>query len=375
MRRLSLAVILFLAFATVGSAKDVYLSIGGSVGAFRTDARIFNPSFTKDIQIQAYLLPLGVDNSGVAPKTITVPKRQMLVFDDVVSSLFNGSGLAGIRLKSDDDFIATSRVYSTASDGSTNGQFVAGVDAATAQKKGVVIQLKTNGGRGQARTFRTQVGALNPNAVAANVTWHVYDKANNAVGQAHSETLPPFGVKGPTALQAFADNLPANVDLSDAWLSYESDQPIFAYGSVVDNTNEAGTFIPMAADSGTPPPAQTPPGPQSTRTFNVTEKSYSITIAPPIGPNDLKPGDTVTFHITVHDSDHGLELIDPDGKDLIPAVIFRNGDVVDKTFTITKNGTYTYFCVNSSCGTAVGHNSMVGEFNVGNPSDPTRPGY
>ena len=45
-------------------AKDVYLSIGGSVGSFRTDARIFNPSQTKDIQIQAYYLPVGnVDNS------------------------------------------------------------------------------------------------------------------------------------------------------------------------------------------------------------------------------------------------------------------------------------------------------------------------
>src|SRR4029077_1650777 len=127
-------------FATCAFAKDAYLAIGGSVGAFRTDMRIFNPSTTKDIQIQAYLLPLGnVDNSGVQAKTITVPKRSMAVYDDVVSSLFNSSGLGGIRLHSSDKFIATQRVYSAAADGSTNGQFVAGVDVETATKTGVVV--------------------------------------------------------------------------------------------------------------------------------------------------------------------------------------------------------------------------------------------
>ena len=130
--------------------------------------RIFNPSTTKDIQIQAYLLPVGnVDNSGVQARTITVPKRSMAVYDDVVSSLFNSSGLGGIRLRSLDKFIATQRVYSAAADGSTNGQFVAGVDEETAAKTGVVVQMKVNS------SFRTNVGVLNPNLVAANVTWRI----------------------------------------------------------------------------------------------------------------------------------------------------------------------------------------------------------
>src|SRR5438132_3806553 len=91
-------------FASSAFAKDVYLSIGGSVGVFHTDARIFNPSSTKDIQIQAFLLPVGNgDNSGVQPITITVPKRQMAMYNDVVQALFNSNTpLAAIRLKSDD---------------------------------------------------------------------------------------------------------------------------------------------------------------------------------------------------------------------------------------------------------------------------------
>ena len=54
-----------LLIATTGFAKEVYLSIGGSVNNFRTDTRIFNPSSSKDIQIQATLLPVGnTDNSS-----------------------------------------------------------------------------------------------------------------------------------------------------------------------------------------------------------------------------------------------------------------------------------------------------------------------
>src|SRR4029077_19139450 len=133
-----------------------------SVGSFRTDTRIFNPSTTKDIQIQAYLLPINnVDNTNVQPKTITVPKRSMAEYDDVVSSLFGSTGLGGIRLSSSDDFVSTQRVYSTAADGSTNGQFVAGVDATKALMNGVIIQMKSNS------AFRTNIGAANPNAVAA----------------------------------------------------------------------------------------------------------------------------------------------------------------------------------------------------------------
>src|SRR5206468_11293039 len=110
----------FVLLALIGSAaplfaKDIYLSIGGTTGSFHTDMRIFNPSFTKDIEVTAYLLATGnADNTSAQTKPITVPKRQMLVYNDVLSALFNVGGLGGLRLKSDDDFIATQRIYSLA---------------------------------------------------------------------------------------------------------------------------------------------------------------------------------------------------------------------------------------------------------------------
>ncbi len=152
MRRL--AIVLFsLCVATSAFAKDVYLSIGGSAGKFRTDARIFNPSYDKAIVIAARYLPIGnADNTNVAPKTITVEKRSMVVYDDVVQSLFGGgAALGAVRLTSDDDFVATQRIYADESDTPKNGtlgQFVPGLEVSTALKKGVLIQLRQNASGG-----------------------------------------------------------------------------------------------------------------------------------------------------------------------------------------------------------------------------------
>ena len=352
-------------FASSAFAKDVYLSIGGSVGVFHTDARIFNPSSTKDIQIQAYLLPPNTDNSGVQPVTITIPKRQVLVYNDVVQAIFNsGVPLAAIRLKSDDDFVATQRIYALSSAGcvGTLGQFVPGLEVSGAMKQGVLIQLKSNG------SFRTNLGLVNPNAAPANVTWHLYDK-NNAIvgttGTAIPATIQPFGVVTPQNLTSVF-NAPG-ADLSDSWVSFTSDQPIFAYASVVDNGTTDPTFIPMSADSGVAV-TQTPSG----KTYNILEQSFSITFSPPIGITDLTVGDKVVFHITVKDSTHGFELTDPDGFLVIQPETFVPGQVIDKTWTVNKKGTYQYFCTNPSCGT--GHDSMAGTFDIQMATEPPNTG-
>src|SRR5687768_14100471 len=205
-RRLPLVVCLLI-FATTAFAKDVYLSIGGSVGNFRTDARIFNPSFTKDIQISARYLPTGnVDNTSVGATVIVVPKRSQAIYDDVVQSLFGGGpALGAVRLTSDDDFVATQRIYadesSTAKNG-TLGQFVPGLEVTTAKKKGVLVQLKSSGARGTKGTFRTNWGGVNPNTVVANINFKLYD-GTNSVAATNTLTLQPFGVFAPTDIAAF----------------------------------------------------------------------------------------------------------------------------------------------------------------------------
>jgi heme/copper-type cytochrome/quinol oxidase subunit 2 len=365
LRLISISALFF--FATAVFAKDVYLSIGGSVGVFRTDMRIFNPSSTKDIQVQAYYLPRGnTDNSAVQPMTITVPKRQMLLYDDVVSSLFHAGDIGAIRLKSDDDFVATQRIYAQSSalpacnvQAGTLGQFVPGLDTSAEKKQGVLIQLKASD------KFRTNIGLVNPNTTSVNVTWRLYDKNNALVGSVKTISYAPFGVQGPTSLAAFADNVPINADLSDAWLSFVSDQPILAYASVIDNATTDPTFIPMSEDTGAPLQ-------QQSNTFTVVAHQWAFDVSPAL--TGLKVGDSVTFRINATDAPHGFILVDPDNNVLIPGfTMIAGAPAVEKTFTIPKQGTYSFACFNPSCGT--GHYSMVGGFDVGTPTDPGGPHY
>lgn len=371
MRLRLLFIFILFVVANVLSAKEVWLSIGGTTagGTFRTDARIFNPSTTKDIQIQAYYLPVGnIDNSGVqALAPITVLKRQQIVYNDVVTSLFHSIGLGAIRLKSDDDFVATQKIYAVTS-GGTLGQFVAGVDATSAKAKGVLIQLQNNGISGQTGTFRTNVGAANPNATVANVTWRLYDKNNVLVGNAKTIPMPPFAVIAPGGLSGYADSVPAGADLSDAWLSYTSDQPIVAYGSVIDNGTTDPTYIPAAEDTGVAAVTTTPPG-----TFAVTTRTSAIDISPVITPGMLNPGDKITFRVSGHDTNHGFRVVDPDGIVLLDLIVAPDAPVVERTITANTEGTYQYYCTITTC--SAGHAMMFGTFAVGKTTGDPPPKY
>jgi plastocyanin len=345
-RPVVLLIALAVVVATSARADEVYLSIAGSVGNFRTDARIFNPSFTSDIVISASFLPAGnVSNAAVTPKSITVHKREMVVYDDVVASLFAASGLGAIRLAADGDFVATQRIYAATADG-TLGQFVPGLEVAQAKQRSVIIQLKSNGGAGTKGTFRTNVGFVNPNATAANVTLSLFDKTNSAAGQAASLKIEPFGVVAPANVAGYFGNPPQ--DLSDAWLSVSSDLAIFAYGSVVDNGTTDPTFIPAIEDPGVPP-VPTP----------VTK---TVTVGPgfTFDPETLtiNPGDTVkwvfrSLHTTTADTT-SVEKWDSGNK--------STGQEFSHTFATA--GLFPYFCKLHSVSGGTGMNGRIVVGNV-----------
>ena len=350
------------------AAEDVFLSIGGTAGVFHTDMRLFNPSYTKDIQVTAYLLNTGnADNSAATTKIITVPKRAMVVYNDVLNAIFNVGGLGGLRLKSNDDFVATQRIYALAADGSTTGQYIGGQDASSAKKKGLLIQLRNNGGAGQVGTFRTNIGAVNPNAVAANVTWRLYDKNNAQVGGAKTQVMPPFAVIAPTSLLQFSDNPPATADLTDAWISYDSDQPLFAYSSIVDNFTADGTLIPAYEDTG----VQSQPPQTVGSIFDVTLKAGQILINPL--PKNLAATSTIKFRIHSQDFEHGFKLIAPNGTVLTNRTYVPGDGTVEVIVTLAGDGTYAYMCTNTMCSPQ--HNSMYGTFVVGEDDGYMPPGY
>jgi hypothetical protein len=356
MRRVRLSALLFvIVLATSATAKDVYLSIGGSAGKFRTDARIFNPSYEKTITITARYLPTGNgNNADVATKTITVAKRSMSVYDDVVQSLFGGGpALGAVRLTSDDDFIATQRIFADESAGPQNGtlgQFVPGLEVTAAATKGILVQLKQNGGGGQKGTFRTNWGGVNPNASVANVKFKLYDR-NNVLAGTTELTFQPFGVFAPTNIAGFFGS--PSSDLSNAWISYESDQPIFAYASVLDNGSEDPTFVPASTDTGVEPPA-----PQLTTMTIVAQDFHFVTT--PSGP--LRAGTQVRFILSkaAGSSLHGIRITDSNFATIID--IDLSPTPVERIVTLPTSGAYFYVCTNTLCGT--GHFDMTGQFAV-----------
>ena len=358
-------VALFLAtfvYTTSLFAIDRWILISGTVSNFHTDARVFNPAFDKDIQVTANFFP--TDGSAPMTTTITVPKRQMMVLNDVTTQLFSTSKLGAIQFTSSDSFEATSRIYAQTAQG-TLGQFGPGTPPSLAKQKGALLQLKQNGGNGQLGTFRTNIGVVNPNSAPANVTWTVYDK-NNAVISTNKVTYGPMSATSPTLMTAGSVANTTAGDFSDSWLSFSSDQPIFVYASVIDNGTTDQTFIPAVDDAGTPPSSTPPPNP-TTQNFNVTLQDFSITISP--DPSTLKMGDSVVFHVKIVNGTHSFEMVDPTGAVIIPPTA---GDQ-DRSFTVTSQGSYTYFCTNALCGT--GHAQMEGSFDIGmNTPNPGR-GY
>jgi heme/copper-type cytochrome/quinol oxidase subunit 2 len=347
-----------LLFAIPAFAKDIYLSIGGSANGFFTDARILNPSFDKDITITARYLPTGnVDNSGAATKTITVGKRSMAIYDDVVHSLFGGGpALGAIRLTSDDDFVATQRIYADKRadhQHGTLGQFVPGLNSADAKRKGALIQLK-NGDTTLASapaSFRTNWGAVNPNASAAHVTMKLYDKLNAVVATATLD-MPPFAAIAPTRITDTFDA--GSSDLTDSWISYDSDQPLFVWGSIVDNGAEDPTFVTASEDTGV---ASTNEPPKQT-TVDVVARNWTYTVTP---SQPLHAGDTVKFVLHSSEDIHGFMLVGPHDE-LLLQVDPLTATSVERVITLPSTGTYIYFCTHETCGE--GHTTMSGSFDI-----------
>lgn len=363
--RLPALAILALSLSTPATAKEVFLTIAGSVGNFRTDTHIFNPSATKDITIRATFLRAGgdashPDNSSAQAKTITVARRSTAVYDDVVSSLFETTGLGGIRLESDDDFLATQRIYADETAG-TLGQFIVGAQPSAALTKGVVMQLKSKGTGGKG-SFRTNVGFLNPNGSAVDVTLRLYD-ALNTVAATKTLRLLPLGVVQPLNVTGLFGTTTA--DLVNAFVTFEATLPIFAYGSVIDNATVDPAYVFAQPDTG----ADLPPG--TTKTYDVTLRSYEIVFSPEL---NIAPGDKVVFRIRAEGDAHGFELLGPDATPLIPSRTYEaDGEPVPFTFTASRQGTYEYYCTLPYCGSFyMGHWEMFGSFDVGAGSGMAR---
>jgi hypothetical protein len=261
-----------------------------------------------------------------------------------------------VRLTSEDDFVATQRIFADESAGPQNGtlgQFVPGLDAASALRKGVLVQLRQNGPGGQKGTFRTNLGGINPNGALAQVTFRVYDR-DNVLAATVPMTLQPFGAFGPSNIAGFFGN-PAK-DLGNSWIAFESDQPVFVYASVLDNGSEDPTFVPASNDSGVAPPEA------QIATVTIIAEDFDFVVTT---NGALKAGAQVKFILSkrVNSGAHGIRLTDSNFNTLFDVNL--TSTPVERIITLPGAGSYFYVCTNSLCDIGGnGHNAMFGEFAV-----------
>ena len=245
---------IFLA-APFAAAKEQIVPIsavanGANNTLFRTDARIFNPSGTRDIVVEAQFLPINGDGANAPVRVITVPKRQMLVFDNAVSSLFSASGLGAMRFRSDDDFYVTSRTYTDSPNPvapGTFGQFIPALEENQARARGVLLHL--SGSSNLTLGFRSNAGIMNPNLAAASVTFRLFSTSGTLIKESSPVTVPPRSViqNGLAALLGLNP-----LDFDNGYVTYESTLPVIGYASVVDNRSSDQIFVASVEDSGTP---------------------------------------------------------------------------------------------------------------------------
>jgi hypothetical protein len=339
-----LRVVLVLALAVSGSAglaKDVYLPIAGSPGNFKTDVRLLNTSANKDIVVNATFLPVGQDNNAATSIVINVPKRTMVTRDDAVRTMFgitNPGALGAIKLTSDDNFVASMRIYAVTEEG-TLGQFAPGIEPTEAKTKGILMQLRANGSFGMDNTFRTNLGFMNPNASAAQVTVTLYDKNNLVVGTPFSVSVPPRSVEFPRSAESPLRLSSTAADFSEAWVSFDSTQPVIGFASVVDNGTSDPFFQLAFVDMPTA-------GNQATKTFHVTARSGFFDVRE--GSMRVQQGDHVIVYITAVDALRGLALerYAPRGVRAFP------GQTKTIEFDATVAGTFAYYSTRSDSGTS-----------------------
>jgi hypothetical protein len=242
------------AVAFSASAKNMYIPVAGKVAGvnntfFRTDVRIFNPSSTDDIAISIHYLPQGIEGTNIPGRVVPVPKRQMVVLNDIVGDFFGLSAntIGALRLDSDTDssyeFIADSRIYTNSPNGpsqGTYGQYVPAMSLAEAKLNTVVLHLKNypDTGIAGASSFRTNVGVMNPGDEPATITSGLYGPNGVRVLEGLVVTIPPKSMRQFSMAELFGTAV-----FTDAFVTFSSTQPVYTWGSVIDNKSGDQVFV------------------------------------------------------------------------------------------------------------------------------------
>ena len=247
------------------------LPVGSAASPFFSDVRVFNPSYTGSVSVTAvYRCFLGACPAAAPQASFVLGPRESRAFDDMILSTFNAPSTAGaVEFTSAGDSVrVTSRLYSPAAGGGTNGMFIPGMKVTQAYAVSVLTGL-SNG------VFRTNIGIYNGSDIGTTATIRVFNGATQL--GTHTVNLGPragtqvnriFDVVGQAGL--VTTNAHAVVESSSA------SAPLFTYAAVIDNATSDSSFVAGQEDFPEfgPVPTATPtpvaPTPTPTRTATPT---------------------------------------------------------------------------------------------------------
>ena len=347
-RPLPAAFLLLLPFAlsadTVTLPAVTSLPVGSAASPFFSDVRVFNTSYSGPVSVTAvYRCFLGTCPAVAPQASFVLGPRESRAFDDMILSTFNAPSTAGaVEFTSAGDSVrVTSRLYSPAAGGGTNGMFIPGMKVTQAYAVSVLTGL-SNG------LFRTNVGVYNPNDVGVTATIRVF----NGTAQLGTQAVN-LGPRAGTQINRIFDVVgQAGLVTTNAHAVVESSNPaapLFTYGAVIDNSTADSSFV--AGDEDVPLPS----GPL---TLTIAVRAWDFS---PGGPNSPPIVLTVgqTYQLVFHNADlpgttnprHGFPGISdlglPGTDDISPG-----HDVTLPPFTPEPfhRGTHPFACTQNDCG-------------------------
>ncbi len=326
-------------------------SSGANEALFQSDVRIFNPGTTA-----ATVTPVLFDQATgetVTKPAFTVPPRQQVRFDNVLSSLFGRTvpSFGPIRLQTEASLVVSSSVnnVNACRNGAVSGQWLPGIDVSQALTRGTLVQLAASADG--ASGYRTNVVFHNPGTTPVAISAKVRKGDGSLLATAVIPVLGPNGfvqrrLDDPATFPGAAGTTDTNL-----WLEFASDQPVLAFASVI--ANASGDPFAIVATEDTPPPPATTVIEVMARQFTYEPNEVVLTVGTPY---------QVVFRSA--DTTHGLGGLSALGFSCPNGITPAQPCTTNITPTAGQVGTYDYACT-IFCGS--GHPTMAGRIVIRNP--------
>lgn len=246
-RTIILAALLATQLATGAVAENKYIPAaartdGVNGTTWRTDVRIFNPSSVNEITVTLHFLPQGLDGTNIPGRAFRLGTRETLVLNDAVSILapHATSAVGAIRIDSDhahtgDDFLVSSRTYTGTGDVTrpgTYGQFVPALESADATRSSAVLHVASR------QDVRTNLGVMNPTLREITVRFTLIGIDGVPFLESAPLSVPPRSMQQWSMAAMFG-----GLYSHDAVILAEASEPVFTWGSVIDNYSGDAIFI------------------------------------------------------------------------------------------------------------------------------------